>query len=234
MPVFRKIFVALLASGALSGALPAGAQSVPKPKVAAPSPEAIEAEAAKAFKSGVTAFEAGKTGAAVTAFSRAIEAGGLKSPELAKALFYRGVARRAQKKPAAALSDLNAAVWLRDGLSATDKAVAEDHRQALLREVAGPGSGAPVASVAPAAAAEELPWAVVQTGEGESATAQAGPQAVTTEPVTAPAAALAPVAETGSTASNAEQPPDPVPSIAAPSLFDQMGSAANALFGGVF
>jgi len=49
--------------------------------------------------------------------------GGLNNPNLAKAMFYRGVAYRKQKMPAAALSDLNAAVWLRDGLSATDKAV---------------------------------------------------------------------------------------------------------------
>ncbi len=46
----------------------------------------------KAFAAGTKAFEGGKTEAAVTALSVAISTGGLKNPELAKAMFYRGVA----------------------------------------------------------------------------------------------------------------------------------------------
>jgi hypothetical protein len=128
--------ITVLTLAALSMASPAAAQTVAKPAVAEKAADSKAPEAAKAFAAGTKAFESGKTDAAVAALSTAITMGGLNNPDLAKAMFYRGVAYRKQKMPAAALSDLNAAVWLREGLSATDKAVAEDHRQALLREVA--------------------------------------------------------------------------------------------------
>ena len=136
-----------LVLAALSMASPAVSQTVAKPAIAEKAADSKAAEAAKAFANGTKAFEGGKTDAAVAALSTAITMGGLNNPDLAKAMFYRGVAYRKQKMPAAALSDLNAAVWLRDGLSATDKAVAEDHRQALLREVAalnGVAAAAPI------------------------------------------------------------------------------------------
>lgn len=182
MAADRYPVLTALALAALSIAMPASAQTVAKPAVAEKAADSKAAEAAKAFAAGTKAFEGGKTDAAVAALSTAITMGGLKSPDLAKAMFYRGVAYRKQKMPAAALSDLNAAVWLRDGLSATDKAVAEDHRQALLREVAAlnglaapapaatastpaPVIPAPIATAPPVAAAvaeppaPAMPWA---------------------------------------------------------------------------
>ncbi|MGE5266879.1 MAG: SPOR domain-containing protein, partial [Deltaproteobacteria bacterium] len=143
-------------------------------------PDTKAADAAKALATGTKAFESGRTDAAVAALTTAIMSGALKNPELAKAFFYRGVAQRTQKKPGAALSDLNAAVWLRDGLSATDKAVAEDHRQALLREVAG-GAGAP-----PAVAAAPVDSAAPVVAAATPAPAADPP------PVPAPAAVEAP------------------------------------------
>jgi hypothetical protein len=150
MSADRCIIVAILALGVSGAVLPAAAQMVAKPPIDAKAAQDTKAaDAAKALATGTKAFESGRTDAAVAALTTAIMSGALKNPELAKAFFYRGVAQRTQKKPGAALSDLNAAVWLRDGLSATDKAVAEDHRQALLREVAGVAGAPPVTAAAP-------------------------------------------------------------------------------------
>jgi hypothetical protein len=176
MSADRSLVIAVLALTAYGALQPAAAQTVAKPAVEAnAAADTKAAEAAKAFAAGTKAFESGRTDAAVAALSTAIMSGGLKNPELAKAFFYRGVAQRTQKKPGAALSDLNAAVWLRDGLSATDKAVAEDHRQALFREIAEK-SGAPT-SVAAAPVANPVP-AVVPA-----------PAAATVEPAPPPAVA---------------------------------------------
>ncbi len=167
MAADRYLVLTALALAALSIAVPAAAQTVAKPAVAEKAADNKAGEAAKAFASGTKAFEAGKTDAAVTALSVAITMGGLKNPDLAKAMFYRGVAYRKQKMPAAALSDLNAAVWLREGLSATDKAVAEDHRQALLREVAGlngPSGAKPVETAStPVPSAADIPAPLATT-----------------------------------------------------------------------
>lgn len=208
----RPTIVVLMALVASAASLPAMAQSVAaKPKAAVASAETKAAEAAKAYAAGLKAFENGKTGAAITALSAAITSGGLTNADLAKAMFYRGVAQRTEKKPAAALSDLNAAVWLRDGLSATDKAVAEDHRQALLREVGASGEVAPVANTAPQA--DSLPWApapsAAEPAPAQDLTTAALPAAV---PVSTAPAAGAPVA----------------------SLFDNVGQATGAFFGQLF
>ena len=212
MAYVRPCIVVVLTLVAAGAPLPVMAQSVAaRPKAAAASAETKAAEAAKAYATGLKAFENGKPAAAITALSTAIASGGLQNPELAKAMFYRGVAQRTEKKPAAALSDLNAAVWLRDGLSATDKAVAEDHRQALLREVGGSSGVAPVANPASPAQAETLPWATAPSAE---------------EP--------APVQELTTAALPAATPVAPTPDVPAASVFETVGQATGAFFGQLF
>ena len=210
------IFTALVLA-ALSMVGPAAAQTVAKPAVAEKAADPKAAEAAKALAAGTKAFEGGKTDAAVAALSTAITMGGLNNRDLAKAMFYRGVAYRKQKMPAAALSDLNAAVWLRDGLSATDKAVAEDHRQALLREVAAlngvaapatvetastPVSSVPAPIATPTAVstsvaepqAQTMPWAMAEvtpTAAPVVAVAEA-PKAIEAAALPAPSPPVAP------------------------------------------
>ncbi len=206
MAADRYPVLTALALAALSIAMPAAAQTVAKPAVAEKPAENKAAEAAKAFAAGTKAFEGGKTEAAVAALSSAITMGGLKNPDLAKAMFYRGVAYRKQKMPAAALSDLNAAVWLRDGLSATDKAVAEDHRQALLREVAAlnglpapaatastpaPVNPAPIATAPPVAVAAAEPPAPVMPWATAAVTPSAAPD-IAAEPAKPVEVAAAP------------------------------------------
>jgi hypothetical protein len=176
MAADRLPILTALVLAALSTATPAAAQTVAKPAVSEKAADPKAAEAAKAFINGTKAFEGGKTDAAVAALSTAITMGGLNNPDLAKAMFYRGVAYRKQKMPAAALSDLNAAVWLRDGLSATDKAVAEDHRQALLREVAalnGVSVAAPVESASTPAPSVPAPTATTPAVSTNAAEPQA-------------------------------------------------------------
>jgi hypothetical protein len=233
------IFTALVLA-ALSMVGPAAAQTVAKPAVAEKAADPKAAEAAKALAAGTKAFEGGKTDAAVAALSTAITMGGLNNRDLAKAMFYRGVAYRKQKMPAAALSDLNAAVWLRDGLSATDKAVAEDHRQALLREVAAlngvaapatvetastPVSSVPAPTATPTAVstsvaepqAQTMPWAMAEvtpTAAPVVAVAEA-PKAIEAAALPAPSP---PVAPTPAPASLEENRTTSVPVSSAPSL----------------
>ncbi|MBY0225843.1 MAG: SPOR domain-containing protein [Hyphomicrobium sp.] len=224
-----------LVLAALSMSNPAAAQTVAKPAVAEKAANPKAAEAAKAYAAGTKAFEGGKTDAAVAALSTAITMGGLSNPDLAKAMFYRGVAYRKQKMPAAALSDLNAAVWLRDGLSATDRAVAEDHRQALLREVAalkGVAAAAPVETAfTPAPSVPEPP-----TTAPEASRTVAEPQAQAlpwaTAEVTPPPAPDVKTVEAPKAieAAEAPQPPPVVPKAApAPVTIEEDRTASVAV-----
>jgi hypothetical protein len=150
-PSMKRCCTAALAALAWIG--PLAAQTVPKPPAAkAAEPKGPAAD--ESFAAGTQAFEQGKTDQAIAALSTAINTGKLAPPQLAKALFYRGVAYRKQAKPGQALSDLTAAVWLRGGLSDTDRVIAEDHRRSLQREVGlpvSPASGPTVAAAAPPA-----------------------------------------------------------------------------------
>ena len=211
MSADRSLLIVVLALTACGAMQPAAAQTIAKPATEAKAAaDTKAAEAAKAFEAGTKAFENGRTDAAVAALSTAIMSGGLKNPELAKAFFYRGVAQRTQKKPGAALSDLNAAVWLRDGLSATDKAVAEDHRQALFREIAEKSGAPPSMAAAPAAnpvpAVTPAPAAAV---EPASPPAVAEPQTPSTPTWPWSAAAPAPPAAVPAAERAKEAPPIP-------------------------
>jgi hypothetical protein len=209
---------------------PVAAQTVPKAPAAKPA-EPMGPSASDLFAAGTKAFEQGKTDQAIAALSTAINTGKLAPPQLAKALFYRGVAYRKQAKPGQALSDLTAAVWLRGGLSDADRVVAEDHRRSLQREVGlptGPAPGAavvatsppvpPVASnppapvptypvaAAPAPVAASTPWTSQATAEGAAEAAPTAVAVTAPTPPVAPPVAIAAVAPT----------PVAVPAAAAP------------------
>ena len=173
---------------------PAPANASPKPAAAVQKPKASDSAGAsekknpdvalKAYGAGTRAFEAGKMGEAVDQLSKALSAGGLPSNQMAKALYYRGAAYRKQGKPAMAISDLTSSLWLKGGLSDSDRALATDARQAAYRE-AGLGDSAPAisaqqtAAVAPAASAVAVAPAAAPTAPAAAA---------------APAAASAPAA----------------------------------------
>lgn len=86
-----------------------------------------KAEARKAYDAGLKAFANGRNQPAVDQLSAALKSGGLSSTEMAKALYTRGVAYKRLKQPGPAISDLTSALWLKNGLSDSDreKATAE-------------------------------------------------------------------------------------------------------------
>jgi hypothetical protein len=79
-------------------------------------------------------LEAGKTDQAIASLSSAISGGNLPPTSMARALYLRGAAYRKQAKPAQAISDLTSALWLKGGLSDTDRADATQQRAAAYSE----------------------------------------------------------------------------------------------------
>ena len=73
---------------------------------------------------------------------------------MAKALLYRGMAYRQQQKPAQAISDITSALWLKGGLSPTDRTSALQQRAAAYQEAGLTESGEPLAGAARAAASQ--------------------------------------------------------------------------------
>ena len=184
-------------TGLAAAQSPPGVQSPPsaqaKPAAAKAKAEAQadakkNPEAAlKAYGAGTRAYESGKMADAVTQLSTALSAGGLPGNQMAKALYYRGAAYRKQGKPAMAISDLTAALWLKGGLNDSDRALAIDARQGAYRE-AGLGDTAPPVPVQQTAAVAQ---AAPATAPAPS-TLQAAPPPAPVVPAAAAAPAAAP------------------------------------------
>lgn len=93
------------------------------------SPEDQKKKASRqAYDTGLKDFANGRYQTAIEQLSNALTTGGLSSPEMAKALYTRGVAYRKQKQPGQAISDLTSALWLKNGLSAADRNTATAER----------------------------------------------------------------------------------------------------------
>ncbi|MEQ1712431.1 MAG: hypothetical protein ABL908_13655, partial [Hyphomicrobium sp.] len=108
------------------------------------------AVALRSLETGIKSYEIGKLDPAVQSLTLAL-AGGLPSQQMARALYYRGLAFRKQAKPAQAISDLTSAIWLKGGLADAERASAIESRAAAYRE-AGLGEPAPVGDVTRTAA----------------------------------------------------------------------------------
>jgi hypothetical protein len=87
-----------------------------------------------ALRSGVAAQRQNRHGAAVSYFSKAIDAGGLARKQLSFALYRRGISNRAQKQPAQAISDLNSALFFKGDLSERDRADAIEQRMGAYKD----------------------------------------------------------------------------------------------------
>jgi len=150
--------IALAATGALQGAAQApgkaGTKKAPakdadgeaeggaaKPKRQDP----IEAE--RTIAAASQQLETGKSAEAAQALTRVLNGGGLPPAMMAKALLYRGMAYRQQKKPAQAIADLTSALWLKGGLGEADRADALKQRTAAYQEA---GLADSEGSIAPA------------------------------------------------------------------------------------
>jgi SPOR domain len=110
--------------------------------------------------------------AAIKEFSSALTTGKLTRNEMAKALYYRGVAYRKTKQATKAITDFSRALWLKGALSKTEREDAEKQRTAAYAE-AGGSSAAPVID-SPAAAPPKATAKVAARGK-RTATAKPRP-----------------------------------------------------------
>ncbi len=129
-------------------------KALAKPKEAAPDEDGEQkaqatpvkrdpAQAQRTFDGGVKLLQAGKAEPAVQSFSSVISGGNVPPQLMARALHQRGAAYRLAGKPAQAVSDLTSALWLKSGLSETERADAIQQRAAAYREAGLPDQSDP-------------------------------------------------------------------------------------------
>jgi hypothetical protein len=210
----RMMLAAASAVAVLAAPVHGHAQTVPAAPAAEKKPSAT---GVKSYEAGTKAFEAGKFAPAIQSLSNALNAGGLSSQQMAKALYYRGAAYRKTGKAAQAISDLTSAVWLKNGLSDADRAAAMEQRQAAYQE-AGLGNATPIGTPpldAPAATAAIPPAGPPAPAPASSASPPAAP-AVATLPAGPATAAPADSATSSWSATNAKAAAEAsVPSVPA-------------------
>ncbi len=108
-------------------------------KRATPDPAAVQ----KVLDSAQKSLDAGKADVALNQVNALISGGGLETRSMARALAVRGYAYKKQSKPAQAIADLQSALWLKDGLTETERASALQARSEAYRE-AGLGDAPPI------------------------------------------------------------------------------------------
>jgi hypothetical protein len=106
-------------------------------------------EAQRSIDAAQRHLEAGKSAEAAQALTGVLNGGGLPPALMAKALLYRGIAYRQQKKPAQAIADLTSALWLKGGLGDTDRSDALRQREAAYKEAGLADGGEPIAPPVP-------------------------------------------------------------------------------------
>jgi cell division septation protein DedD len=157
---------------------PATAKKKPsKPRAkAAAEPKKDAAEAQKAVDAGIRAFQSGKNEAAIGHFDSAIANGNLPASQVARALYYRGLAHRKVGKSALAISDLTNALWLKGGLSEQERAEALAQRSQAYREagLAEPPGGDP-GGAAPASRTTATPRDPTRTAAASETASDASP-----------------------------------------------------------
>jgi hypothetical protein len=107
------------------------------------------AEAQRGLEAALKQLESGESEKAVHRLTAILAAGGLPPATMAKALLYRGIAYRQQKKPAQAIADLTSALWLKGGLSASDRSDALRQRTAAYQEAGLTEGGATQTAAVP-------------------------------------------------------------------------------------
>ena len=85
------------------------------------------------FEGGIKAYQVGKYEEALRAFEAAIRTG-MPSQQMPRVLYYRGLTFRKLGKPGFAVSDLTSALWLKGGLSETERADAIKNRALAYNE----------------------------------------------------------------------------------------------------
>jgi tetratricopeptide (TPR) repeat protein len=175
---------------------PAAKPGEDKTDPAAAEKDKAAAEAQRILDAGVKAYEAGKFDPAIRAFSASMRVG-LSNQQIAKALYYRGLAYRKTGKPGLAISDLTSAVWLKDGLSAAEKQEALKNRAAAYKESGIANVPAAPVSLPGAEEASQTGWQTALNGSP-----QHGPASTAPSPEGAPVTPTAPVADAAPSSSS--------------------------------
>jgi sporulation related protein len=188
-----------LASAFSTGALAAGKAADDKAAAAgdqaeagAQAPQATAkkkhdpADAQRAVEHAAKLIDAGKTEQAVQALSTTLAGGNLPPSIMARALFLRGIAYRQQKKPAQAIADFTSALWLKGGLSESDRADSLRQRTAAYQE-AGLSQSGEIAPAAGASAKEPRPKAAAPWSNGTTTSAPPAQTAALNQEPSAPA-----------------------------------------------
>ena len=108
---------------------PAAKKPAAKSKSSAKPKRLGRKQAEAELRAGYAALQAKDTKKAIAALTRAIDAGTLRRKEIAKALYYRGIAYRTSEKPAKAISDLTSSLWLKGALTKKERADALAQRK---------------------------------------------------------------------------------------------------------
>ena len=167
----RQKYAAIVAAAAscllvvaLSTATAVDAQSVQKAskskKTSAKAKSLTRKQSETFLRQGYDSLQAKRYKQAVTELSTAMSSGKLRRAEMAKALYYRGIANRAAKRPADAISDLTSALWLKGALSKKERENALKQRQQSYAEAGVTGNSllAPLTTAAaPATTATPQP-----------------------------------------------------------------------------
>jgi hypothetical protein len=121
-------------------------------KAAAKKKRQDPAEAQRAIDAAVKMLEAGKAEPALQSLSIVLGGGNLPPAIMAKALLYRGIAYRQQKKPTQAIADLTSALWLKGGLGEADRKDALRQRTSAYEEAGLSTTGEALAPAVPGGA----------------------------------------------------------------------------------
>lgn len=170
----------------------------PKPKAKAKA-KAAQGETAKKdpavaqqqIDAGIASLAAGKAELAVQQFTAALSGGSLPPALMAKAQYQRGLAYRKAGKPAMAISDLTQALWLKNGLTETERTDALQNRIAAYRDAGLPDQEDAAAVAAAGAPAKAAAATRVAESGGSSSTGS-----IPLVPTAKPSAGLAPTPDT--------------------------------------
>src|SRR6478672_4455836 len=110
-------------------------------------------EAQRSIDEAHKLLETGKSDQAAQALTTVLGGGNLPPAIMAKALLYRGIAYRQQKKPALAIADLTSALWLKGGLGEADRNDALKQRTSAYQEAGLAPGTEPVAPAVPSSRA---------------------------------------------------------------------------------
>jgi SPOR domain len=187
-----------------SAAEPAAAKkAVPKQTAEAKAAKKDPAQVQQTIEQAQKLLQAGKADNAVSMLSGVISGGNLPGQQMARALYVRGLAHRKMSKPALAISDLQSALWIKNGLTDTERSDALQNRAAAYRDAGLPDQDDGKTAAAPASKTTAPASAAAGTAVS-SAPAVTAPAPKATAPAAAASSAPAAAASESRAAQSAQ------------------------------